>query len=90
VVKGAVQHINDLVQYVGNSDLKKEIQTSLDAKLQNAESAYANATGNNYNNTCNQMSAFLSNVSAQTGKALTTAEANYMTAAARQIKATVG
>jgi hypothetical protein len=36
------------------------------------------------------MNAFMSNVQAQVGKALTTAEAAYLIGAASQVKATVG
>lgn len=90
LVKGAVGQIQDLVMAVNNLDLRKGIQTSLDAKLQNAESGYESAASHDYASVCNIMSAFVSAVQAQVGQALTSAEAAPLVSAAAQIKATVG
>jgi hypothetical protein len=90
LVKGALGQLQDLVRSVNESDLRKGIQNSLDAKLQNAESAFSSDASHNYANVCNMMNAFINNVAAQTGQFLTTAEATQFTVAAKQIKATLG
>ena len=89
LVKGALGQLQDIVRYVNESDLRKGIQTSLDAKLQNAESAFSSATGHDDSSVCNLMSAFINNVQAQTGNLITTTESAHMIAAANQVKATV-
>jgi hypothetical protein len=90
LVKGALGQLQDIVRFVNEADLRKGIQTSFDAKLQNAESAFSSATGHDFNNVCNMMGAFINNVQAQTGNALTPAEAAHLIAAAKQVKATLG
>lgn len=90
LVKGAVGQIRDLITAVNNLDLKKGIQTSLDAKLQNAVAGYSSATSHNYASVCGVMGTFMNAVQAQTGQVLTTAEAAPLLSAAQQIKATVG
>jgi hypothetical protein len=90
LMKGALGQLQDIVRYVHDSDIKKGIQVSLDAKLDNAMDAFSSAIGHDYRSVCNLMNAFMSNVQAQTGKALTAAEAAYLMSAARQVKATVG
>jgi hypothetical protein len=90
VVKGVTGQIQDLIKAVNALDLKKGIQTSLDSKLQNAQSAYASAASHDYASVCNIMSSFISAVQAQIGQPLTTADAAPLIAAAKQIKATVG
>jgi hypothetical protein len=90
LMKGVVGQIGDLTTYVNNLDLRKGIQTSLDAKLQNASSAYSSATSHDYTSVCNMMSAFINNVQAQTGQAVTSSEAAQLIGSAKQIQATVG
>ena len=90
LVKGALGQLQDIVRYVNEADLRKGIQTSLDAKLQNAQSAFSSAIGNNYSSVCNMMGAFINNVQAQTGTALNTTEATHLIYAAKQVKATIG
>jgi len=90
LVKGAAGQIQDLITAVNNFDLRKGIQTSLDAKLQNAVSAYNAANARNYANVCGMMSAFISEVQAQVGQTLTGSDAAPLISAAEQVLATVG
>lgn len=53
-------------------------------------SAFSTAIGHDDSGVCNMMSAFINNVQAQAGLAITTAEAAPMTGAAMQVKATIG
>jgi hypothetical protein len=90
LVKGSVDQLKDLVRTVNEADLRKGIQTSLDAKLQAAIGALNSAHSNDLTTSCNQMNAFLNNVQAQTGNAITLAEATTFSTGAKQIKATLG
>jgi hypothetical protein len=90
LVKGAVGQINDLIRLVNESDIRHGIQTSLDAKLQNAVSAFSAARNNSYTTVCNQMSAFINNVQAQAGLSISPTEAGAFISAAKQIKTTLG
>jgi hypothetical protein len=58
--------------------------------LQAAVSALNSAHQNNLTTTCNQMTAFVNDVEAQTGQSVTLAEAATFTSRAKQIKATLG
>lgn len=90
LVKGPADQLNDLVRSVNESDTRHGIQNSLDAKLQNALSALNSARNNSYSTVCNVMGAFISNVTAQEGNAITVGEATAFISAAKQIKATLG
>ena len=90
LVKGALGQLQDIVRYVNESNVRHGIQSSLDSKLQNAQSAFSSAIGHDYSSVCNMMSAFISSVQAQAGQAITTAEAAHMISAALQVKATIG
>jgi hypothetical protein len=89
LVKGIVNQLKDLVRAVDESDVRKGIATSLDAKLENAEDAFDSASTNDKTTVCNLMGAFIDNVQAQSGQSLTLAEAESFTSAARQIEATL-
>jgi len=89
-VKGALDQISDLIALVKSFNIKQGIESSLDAKLQNAYDAlYAVSTGM-IGNAGNKLDSFINEVHAQTGKALTTAQANQLIAAANSVKASLG
>lgn len=90
LVKGPVGQLNDLVRAVNESDQRHGIKNSLDVKLQNALSALASARNNSYSTVCNVMGAFINNVTAQEGNAITVGEATSFISSAKQIKATLG
>jgi hypothetical protein len=90
IVKGAPDQFSDLVRLVKTFNLKAGIQNSLDGKLQNALKAYQAALAKDRATACNQMGAFVYEVQAQTGKALTQAQATQLTSAANQIKVVLG
>ena len=90
LVKGAVDQLNDLIRTVNGFDLQHGIQTSLDAKLQNAVSALTSAHKNDVTTACNAMAAFVNSVTAQTGQAIPTSRAAGWISAAKQIETTLG
>jgi len=90
IVKGASEQFGDLVRTIKTFNLKTGIQNGLDAKLQNALKAYQAALAKDRATACNQMTSFTSEVQAQTGKALTQAQANQLIAAARQLRVVLG
>jgi hypothetical protein len=90
LVKGPAGQLSDLVRMVTESDVRHGIQTSLDAKLQAATSALSDAKQNADGTACSVLSAFISDVQAQTGKNITQQDANTFMSAARQVKATIG
>jgi tetratricopeptide (TPR) repeat protein len=90
IVKGAADQIADLIRLVRGFNLQRGIENSLDAKLQNAQDALTAVRSGNKSSACNLMASFIIEAHAQSGKALTVAEANQLIAAARQIRATLG
>lgn len=84
IVLGASDQIDGLIALVQSFGLKQGIEKSLDAKLQNILAALDAASA------CNKLDSFVNEVSAQSGKALTTAEANQLIVAAIQIKTVLG
>jgi len=90
IVKSAPDQLSDLIATVRGFNLQRGIENSLDAKLQNAQDALSAARSGNRASACNSMSAFLNDAQAQSGRALTVAQANQLIAAARQIRATLG
>jgi Beta-propeller repeat len=90
LVKSAVDQAYDLIREVSECDLRHGIDTSLDAKLQNAIGALGSASQNDATTAINILNAFISSVEAQSGQAITTTEAANLIAAARQIQATLG
>lgn len=84
-VKGAVAQLNDLQQAVDSLGLGHK-QASYDTQLQ------AVLTDLNTSNglACGDLGAFINHVHAQSGKQLTTAQANHFIAAATQIQAVIG
>lgn len=90
IVKGAADQFSDMVRLVKSYNLKAGIENSLDGKLQNALKAYQAAVAKDKVTACNYMVAFNNEVLAQTGKALTQAEADQLISAANQIKLVLG
>ena len=86
----AAQQLANLVTLVQSFNLQQGISNSLDAKLQRVQDALAAAKAGNGAATCNQLDAFIGEVQAQAGKALTPAQANQLIAAATTIKAALG
>jgi beta-propeller repeat-containing protein len=80
--KTPAQMISDLVNAVNSFGLQPGISISLDAKLQAAQASLA---ANNIAS-CNQMTAFIYEVMAQSGKALTVGQANQLIVQANLIK----
>lgn len=89
-VLGAPNQIAALIALVQSFNLKQGIENSLDAKLQNVLAALTAANAGDLTSACNKLDAFLNEVAAQSGKALTTTEASQLLTAATQIKAALG
>jgi hypothetical protein len=79
--------IADLVALITSLHLKHGIDHSLIAKLQNALAALI--AGNN-TAACNKLAAFINEVQAQSGKAITTAQAAQIVALINQIRTALG
>ena len=84
VVKGAVGQIHDLISLVNSFHLPTGLQTSLDAKLQDASSALKT---NDLTRACSDLTDFNSEVKAQSGKKLTVSQSKQLLAAATRIQA---
>ena len=82
--------IADLIALVKSFNLKQGIENSFDAKLQNVLAALDAAEDGDTATACNKLDAFINEVQAQTGKAITAAQASQLIAATNQIKATLG
>jgi beta-propeller repeat-containing protein len=90
LVKGPVGQLYDLIREVNECNLRHGIQSSLDAKLQNAIGTLQSANQNDAMTAFNMMGAFINSVQAQAGQAITLTEATRFVAAAKQIQATLG
>jgi WD40 repeat protein len=75
-----------LVALVQSFNLRQGITNSLDAKLLNAQAALDAARKGSLGVACNLLAAFISEVQAQSGKALTVDQANQLVLAARQVE----
>jgi hypothetical protein len=89
-VKAASEQISDVVATVQALDAKQGVVESLDAKLQNVLDALTSAKAGDKASACKKLDAFIGEVQAQTGKALTQADADSLIADARRIKAVIG
>jgi hypothetical protein len=78
--------ITSLATFVQTLNVAGGIANSLDAKLQTVLAALDDASAGNTASVCNRMAAFVNEVRAQTGKALTEAQANQLTAMAGHIR----
>ena len=87
VVNGASPQTTDLINTVDSFLLPHGLQMSLTAKLENALSAL---NAGDIGTACSDLTAFINQVTAQSGKKLTVAQANQLISAATQIKAVLG
>ncbi|MFL6014609.1 MAG: HYR domain-containing protein [Gaiellaceae bacterium] len=89
-VRDAVTQISDVVANVKALDAKQGIITSLDAKLQTVLDALSSAKAGERPSACQKLDAFTNEVQAQTGKSLTQADTDRLTAVARRIQTVIG
>ena len=78
--------ITSLATFVQTLNLSRGIANSLDAKLQNVLQALDDAGAGDTLSACNRMVGFINEVSAQTGKELSSTQAAQLTAAAARIR----
>ena len=90
IVNGVTDQISDLIRLVTSFNLQRGIQNSLDVKLQNAQDALTAARSGNRSSACNSIASFINEALAQSGNALSVAQANQLIASARQIRITLG
>jgi uncharacterized delta-60 repeat protein len=89
-LRSAVDQLNALTTLVRSFNLQRGIENSLDAKLQNAQSALNSARAGDTVSACNYMTSFVREVQAQTGRAITAEQAGQLITVAIQIKAILG
>ena len=87
VVLGASSQITSLIALVQSFNLKQGITNSLDVKLQDVADAF---NAGDKTTACNKLGSFINEVQAQSGKALTIAQATQLITAATQIKTVMG
>jgi hypothetical protein len=78
--------LSTLAAFVQTLNLSNGISNSLDMKLQNALQALDSANAGDSRTACHRIGAFLNEVRAQSGKALTIAQAGQLTTMARQVR----
>jgi hypothetical protein len=86
-VKSAVTQISDLIAVVAGLDLTPPVKNGLIKKLEEADGLLAKG---NLTGACRKLGDFMDQVRAQTGKALTEAEAERLLTDARRIQAAMG
>ncbi|HXH42086.1 MAG TPA: FG-GAP-like repeat-containing protein, partial [Thermoanaerobaculia bacterium] len=86
-VNGPSAQASNLITLVQSLNLNGGTGTSLTTTLTNAINSFASG---NTTSACNQIDAFISQVQAQSGKKLTTAQADQLIAAANQIRTAQG
>jgi hypothetical protein len=89
-VRGAAEQTSALADLVQATNAKQGIVNSLDAKLNAAQEALAAANADNRADASNKLDAFVNEVAAQAGKALTSDQATQLINAARRIQAVLG
>lgn len=82
-----IDQIKVLVRLVNGFNLRNGIANSFDAKLQNSLDALAAARSGYKSGVCNSISSFINEAQAQTGKAVTQAQAQQLIDSARAIRA---
>ena len=87
VTPSPTELLQQLIDLVATFNLRRGIANSLDAKLQNAQAALAAAQSANSSSACGMLSAFINEVQAQSGKAITTQEATQLINLANQVRA---
>jgi hypothetical protein len=90
LVVSAADLLQQLIDTVAADNLRKGIVNSLDSKLANAQAALASAHAGNFANACGMLSAFINEVQAQSGKAITTQQATELVSLANQVRAAIG
>jgi hypothetical protein len=90
VVKGATGQITDLSKKVSTINLNQGIANSLDAKLHAVQDALASVKDGKTGAACNKLDAALNEISAQSGKDITVAQADALIADINRIKAVIG
>jgi hypothetical protein len=89
-VSGAAEQAAALANLVLATNAKQGIVNSLDAKVSAVQNALAAANAGNRADARNQLEAFINDVTAQSGKALTPDQVSQLITAARQIRAALG
>jgi hypothetical protein len=89
-VRGAAEQTADLVDLVLATNAKQGTVSSLTAKLNAVQQALAAANAADRADASNKLGAFINEVAAQSGKALTPAQASPLLEAAEQIQAVLG
>jgi hypothetical protein len=89
-VSGAADQLSALVSAVRTTNGTQGIVNSLDAKLTAVQQALTAANAGNRGDATNKLGAFINDVSAQSGKALTPDQAAQLINAAKQIQAALG
>jgi len=79
--------LQQLIDKVAELDLRRGIANSLNAKLENAQAALAAAQSADSSSACGMLSAFIHEVQAQSGKAITTQDATQLINLANQVRA---
>jgi hypothetical protein len=87
VVKGAGQQIDDLMTLVDSFGLSSGLEQSFNVKLQGARDAF---NADDSTTACNKLGAFINEVGAQSGKALTADQAGQLISAAERIQGVLG
>jgi hypothetical protein len=82
--------LTSLATLVQTLNLSSGISNSLDVKLQNALDALDAAQAGDMISACNRLAAFINEVAAQTGKALTTTQAAQLTLQAQNVRLALG
>jgi hypothetical protein len=90
IVVGAPSQLTALIALVQSFNLRQGIANSLDVKLTDVAGALNAANAGNTATACNKLGSFINEVQAQSGKALTTAQATQLINAALQIKTVMG
>jgi hypothetical protein len=87
VVNGAGAQVTSLISLVNSDHLKKSLQTALDNKLKDVQTALkAGQTAT----ACSELTDFIGMVQSHISKGITTTQATQLIAAARQVQATLG
>jgi hypothetical protein len=90
LARSAPDQITDLIALIESFNLRAGLENSFDVKLRGVQEALAAANAGDVTTACNKLDAFLNEVAAQSGKALTASEAGQLAAAATEIKAALG
>jgi hypothetical protein len=86
-VNGAATQVSNLITLVNSFGLPADIQAGFDTQLQAVQTDLSN---NNPAQACRDLTAFINHVQAQSGKHLTTSQADKLLAGAKQVQAVLG